>query len=659
MSGRNLPPHRLQRWVEGPVAPILLLAIFFVAGLVSLWGESATFDETAHLPAGLSYWQQGDFRLNPEHPPLAKLWAAFPAWIAGWGEPNYDANAWNGTPVSGQPGLRSGASEWVFGYEAMNGPVGHTARSDPRALLRSGRIAMLLGGLLLGGLVYSWSRELWGPRGAVGSTFLFALSPTMLAHARLVTTDLPTALGFVATLWAADRWRRQPTPPRLAALAACCGAALIIKFSTLLLLPALGLGFSLHLAATPADQRRGFALRLVRWVVPAALLVWAIVWAAYGFRFGASPDGYSLNWGVIGSGGRGPGLEGADLPGWLARLHGWRLLPEAYLYGLAYVLGGAARRLAYLNGVQSIVGWWYYFPIAFGIKTPLSVLGSLGLGLVVVARGALWRDRRLWFPAAGILVYLGVSLASSLNIGHRHLTPIYPLLFVLLGGLVPWACTRSRRILLAVLASIHLAAFVIASPGYLGYFNLIAGGSTGGPRFLLDSNIDWGQDLPSLRGWMDREGIDEVALAYFGTADPLAYGIPHRKILRVHDFAPQMPRSRPRVDDWVAISVNLVHGLYYDEDQEVAEAVTGRRWVTGPKVRAWVALRDQLSQQGRPHPSLLDWLTEEGLLTAQQRNSVEASLLSPLFKRLAAREPEARAGRSIWIYRIGSDDLGS
>ena len=642
---RRFLPH----WLAPRRAAGALLFLYIAAGAWSASLESATFDETAHLPAGLSYWHRGDFRMNPEHPPIAKQWAALPGWILGLGEPNYESTAWVGArPL--EDGSRTDANEWIFGFETLNGRVRSEARRDPRPLLLSGRLAMLTVGLLLGWSVFRWSSQIWGPEGGLISLSLFALSPTMLAHGRLVTTDLPTALGFTATIWAWTCWARQPSRGRLILAALALGGALSIKFSAVLLLPVAAAAGVLAIAwASPgAARRRRF--RQVAWSAPAAIaIVWFVIWAVYRFRFDAAP-GYRLDWSIIGTGSDSVRAADADAPGWLLRALSLRLLPEAYLYGLAYVLGGAARRLAYLNGEQSVVGWWFYFPEAFLLKTPLPTLALTAWAAVEAIARRAWRRRALWLAAGAAGLYALVSIGSSLNIGHRHLAPLYPLLFVALGGLVRLAVGWRKRLLVGLMASATVA-FAIATPAYLSYFNLLSGGPRGGSRYLLDSNLDWGQDLPRLGRWMQREGVDEVWLAYFGTADPRVHGVRFRKLRMAHDFYPDVPGGRPVSGDLVAVSLNMLHGLYVDTDGDVASAVTRRRWVSGEVIQEWVRLRDQRSLSGRPHPSLLDWLVEAGHLPASRVPAVEAGLLGVYLERLRTAGPIARPAPSIHVFR--------
>jgi hypothetical protein len=614
----------------------VLLLLFAAAAANSLVRESATFDETAHLAAGYTYLDRADFRLNPEHPPLFKGWAALPLWLGSLAEPDYASAGWEG------------GNQWLFGYELLNGPLHDPQRRSPSRLLTPARMAMLVPALLLGLIVYLWSREIWGDGGALVSLFLYCLSPTMLAHGRLVTTDLPSALGFTAVLWSMWRFCRSPSAARAALCGVSLAAALLMKFSALLLLPIMAL-LALMWAlwpGVPGDRRRRRWLWILVLALIAGVLAYGGLWAGYGFRYAACEPGHSLDWEVITPTG---GAAGAAVR---MALDG-KMLPESYLYGLAYFLGGAQRRVAFLNGEQSIIGWWHYFPQAFLMKSPPSLILILLLLAVAALRRGLWRSFNGWYVALPIALYVGVSILGNLNIGHRHLAPLYPLLFLLCGGLsLVWKGSRAARVAAVAVLAGYAISFAAATPGYLSYFNFTAGGSKGGWRYLLDSNIDWGQDLPRLKAWMDESGIPKIHLAYFGTADPSAYGIRYEKIHMAHDYYPQRPPRMPRSGDHVAVSVNLLQGLYIDRDEAFARELHRRGLIRNAQVREWLDLRDRLSNENRRHPELAEWAVERGLIDEATRRDVGSGLLYARFARLRdEEEPVARAGDSILIYR--------
>ncbi len=651
----------LHRWTV-PLA-CLLLAVFFAAGFLSLRDDSATFDETAHLPAGLSYLERHDFRMNPEHPPLPKLWAALPLWLGGEMRADYESDAWRGYSV--QPGttMKTGADQWEFGFETINGPLDAQARRDPADALVPGRTMILLWGVVLGALVFAWSRELWGDAGALLSLALFALSPTMLAHARLVTTDTAAALGFTATLWAFWRFTRSPGWGRAIAVGLCFGLALTMKFSALLLVPMLAL-MALMWVTLPKlrySEAGAHPVRLERWersqrssrAVLCLLLTVALalpcIWAAYGLRYVAVPDpAYTLDWPAakLGDGTRAEVIQTALE---------YRVLPQAWIYGLAYTLGHSDTRRAYLGGEVSETGWWFYFPLAFLLKTPpallLLLIATVALGL---RRGG-FRSYDGWCLAAPALIYLAVSMASNLNIGHRHLAPLYPLIFVGAGSLVLHVASwKPGRWLLGACLAAYAGSFALATPGYLSYFNLFAGGPAGGARYLLDSNLDWGQDLKRLRAKVDTLGIERVRLLYFGTADPLAYGIEHQPVQMFLPFRPVPPPSpdntlplynnHPGRPDWVAISASMLHGLYLNADDDWPRLAIHLGYASPRHVAEW-----RQDPRGLP---FREFLLDRGIVDVEIAEWLDAHTRTAWVARFREMEPEARAGDSILLYKV-------
>ena len=607
--------------------------LLLYAGLASfsLRRESATFDETAHLPAGVSYLERFDFRMNPEHPPLAKAWAAVPIVLSGGPRVNDRGAAWER------------GDEWTFGFEMLNGPVESAERRDPADLLVPARSMMVVSGMLLGVAVFLWGRELWGDRGGLLALALFALSPTMLTHGRLVTTDLPAALGYVGVCHLAFRYWKRPSSARAAAVGAALGLSALVKFTTLALVAIVPVVLAI---AWRTERRpwtnwlRGFAL--------AALVAITTVWAGYGFRWAASPDPlYRLPWSAVEE--HAEGSVGTRLAVALRDTH---VVPEAFAYGIGYASTRAGARLAYLNGEESYVGWRSYFPVALALKTPPALFA-----LAMWAAAFVWASRRdgpAWlFLVVPPVTYFAISVASNLNIGHRHLAPLEPFAFVACGALAPAVRSRTSRLALAATLVAYAGSAALATPGYLAYFNAFAGGKRGGPAHLVDSNADWGQDLPALRRWMEREGADRVALAYFGTADPRAYGIAYRKVRMVHDFRPHEGSAPPQPGEYLAISVTLLHGVYLDRDREFAESAVRRGTLARVAVDEWLALRDREVAANRDVPDLATWAVAQGRIDRDAADDALASTLWDLVRRI--REglvPVGYAGDSIRIYKL-------
>ncbi len=630
-----------------PAAALLLILVG--CGVWSASRMSATFDETAHLPAGITYLDRWDFRHNPEHPPLAKAWAALPLWFSGAARPDYGSPHWIGSHVPPGDPRRSRADQWKFGFELLNGGIGDPVRRDPSRLLFPARVAMLVPAILLCLLVQAWAGELWGRRGGLLALGLCALAPATLAHGSLVTTDLSAALGFAAALFAFRRFTKAPGAGRAILAGAALGGALLVKYSTLLLGPILAVLAVVWAvfgdgAAGSRGRRAGAA---AAGLLAAFATAFVVLWAGYGFRFSAVSDpGYRLEWESV----------EPDDPASRAILaaRDLRVLPEAYLFGLAYARGGAARRLAFLDGEESLVGWWRYFPEAFLLKTPLAFLGLLLWSAASGIRRARGRSLEGWTLALPVAFYLAVSMAGNLNIGHRHLMPVYPLLFVAAGRAASFfEGPRGRAVAAWALVAGCAASFAWTTPRYLSYFNALGGGNRGGWRHLVDSNVDWGQDLPALRSWVDRNGGPTVHLAYFGTGDPKAYGIPYRKVKLVHDFRPAEPSSRPSSGDLLAVSVTLLQGVYLDGEREFAEEAVRQGRAGAARVREWLALRDASAREGRRVPGIADWMVASRVLTEAERREIERPLLSTWMRRVRdTLEPIGRAGDSIRIYRM-------
>jgi len=627
-------PHR--------AAVPVLLALFLVCGFVSMSGDSATFDETAHLAAGVSYLETGDFRLNPEHPPLAKLIAAAPLVLLHRGGGDYGSRFWTGTPLAAGDARRSHTFEFPFGFEFLNGPMESSTRRDPETRLMPARCAVLGLGALLALVVYAWARALYGPSAGLFALFLAVTSPTLLAHARLVTTDVPAALGFIGTMFLVWRWLAVPTWPRASAAGAALGAALLFKFSCALLAPVV-----VVLAAIALVSGRLDAKRAVAGIALIAAIAYLSLWAGYGFRYAASSDpGYVLEWNDL------EGDARSSPPIVFAREH--RLLPEAYLYGFAFAKSQAVGRIAFLDGEQSLAGWYRYFPEAFLLKTPLAFSA---LAIWVLAAGLIrTRGRSFdgWCVALTPLVFAALAIQSRFNIGHRHLTPVYPFLCVAIAPAAAWLDRSGARAwAVAALIGSCFVSSVLAFPGYLSYFNVAAGGARGGAQHLVDSNVDWGQDLGRLKHWMESHGVPEIDLAYFGTADPRAYGIAFRKVALYFDFFRDAPVVRPTAGRYLAVSVTLLAGVYMQGERDFAKEVVRRGFVPRSKVDDYLADNEARRLRGLSLVHVADWMAARGLIMAEQRTIAEDAIPATWIAHVRdTLTPVGWAGDSIAIYRV-------
>jgi hypothetical protein len=361
----------------------------------------------------------------------------------------------------------------------------------------------------------------------------------------------------------------------LAGLAA--GAAFATKFSAVVLIPILivlasvvvlsraPLGFDV-----PRSRPRTATGRLSKLAVLAGALAvmaaaaLALLWATYTFEARMTRDAdaaLALGWARL----ERPGLVGAGL----RALHASGLVPDAYVYGLATVVRDSASRPAFLFGEIREGGWWYYFPVTFALKTPLALIGLLIL-LVLRRRGASGPRPRAWlFVWTPVAIYAAAAMASGLDIGHRHLLPIYPFLFAAAGAGAAWALAArgAARFAVLVLCAWYGGSVLRVHPHYLAYFNELAGGPAGGWRYLADSNVDWGQDLRGLKRWMDDNGVDHVKLSYFGTADPAYYGISCDRLPGKTQPDPSAIVREIAPGDVVAASVTNLQGVFLTPEE--------------------------------------------------------------------------------------------
>jgi len=390
---------------------------------------------------------------------------------------------------------------------------------------------------------------------------LYCFDPNFIAHSCLVTTDVGVCFVMTAAVYFFWRWCRRPSIVNASLFALAFAVAQIVKFSALFLF------ILIPILALFAFRKRG--LRAFALYAIGLATAWVVIWAAYGFRFAASESPLPMKQAVdewyaklhfIGSG---ETLTDESLrraaettpTGWFGRVleleYDHHLLPEAYVYGIAQMQSFGALRTSYLRGEQSLTGFRSYFLQAFLYKTPIATIIAILCALFIAFRSRR-REPFLLIPAA---LYLGFALSSHLDIGIRHLLPMYPFLYVLCGIL-------ARRFFVAAAAA-ALSCFVVFAPfdpmwgRHLSYFNELAGGPTSGWKILSDSNIDWGQDLPRLRDWLAAHGAadQKINLVFFGPADPHYYGIRYADVL--HDE----PLIRPA---YLAISITWYSGADSD-----------------------------------------------------------------------------------------------
>ena len=495
------------------IAAILILALFVAVQSITAPGDAPTVDEQAHIARGLSYLRTGDLRLYIGHPPFINLLEALPLAARDDVTLPLDSKAWE-------------HADWIAFSDEFLWKRGN----DVGAVIHLARIPVVLLAAGLGFLVFRFACEVAGPAAGLAALLAFVLDPNLTAHSRIATTDLGVTALLFAAVYAWRRMALSPRPGWIAAAGVTLGLALVSKFTAMLWVPVLAIG-----ALLMSEERR----RAWRWLVPALLVAGLAAWAVY--RFEARPIA---------------GL-GVSLPVPLA----------SYWEELLWLVDSVNEMPYYLFGEISRAGWWYYFPVALLVKTPLPLLIGAASGAVLWARGgaARRRDLLLVLPPA---VYFSTTLVWSFNVGYRHLLPILPHLHVLTGLVVAWTWRR-QRLAPRALAAAGLGWLAVSAlaiyPHHLSYFNELAGGPANGYRVLVDSNLDWGQDLIRLADAVRAGDLNPVHVSLLSTAKPPYYGIdeidlPPKPALNWHPLTPE--------PGWYAISVSNLAGATVPQDPD-------------------------------------------------------------------------------------------
>ena len=505
-----------------------LLVFVFVIGVLSIKDDSLTMDELAHLPAGYSYLTQKDMRLNPEHPPLVKDLAALPLLFIKNIQFPSEIPAWQ-QDLNGQ---------WDFGryflYETGN---------PAEQMIFRGRLPMILLLILLGFYVFKWTKELFGNCTALLALFFFSFSPTLLAHGRLVTTDVAAAAGvFIATYYFIKALRF-PTFRNIIVAGIVFGIAQLLKFSVILLVPFFGL-----LGLVWWLVKSGTFLQTVKICFLVFLIGFALIWPVYQYHVWNYPAEKQLQDAQVYLKDTIEPLKTVIL--WAADKPIIRAYAQ-YFTGLSMIFQRVAGgNTTYFLGEVSNLGWRTYFPIVYLIKEPLAfhILTLIALLYAIflikkssIAEASVRQEKRFislikdWLKShfsefamlTFVLLYWVVSIKGNLNIGVRHLLPVFPLTIVLVSSIIAKLLKEPHlKIKYAVLLVLILwqAISVISAYSHLlAYFNEAAGGPDQGYKYVVDSNLDWGQDLKRLKDWTEENNVEKIYIDYFGGSSPEYY----------------------------------------------------------------------------------------------------------------------------------------
>jgi 4-amino-4-deoxy-L-arabinose transferase-like glycosyltransferase len=495
-----------KRWIWIAAAALIALQVAQFAYIVHR--ESLTWDEDDHMFAGYMMWKAGDFGLNPEHPPLVKLLATLPLlgekmWV---------------------PTLKNNRD---FKLEAYQDGRDWLARDDGAGQRLVFRMRMAAGLLAVGLsiVVFFAAREWFGAGAALIALVLLVFDPNILGHSALVTTDVGVTLFFLLSIYAFYRYVKQPSLARLALAGIAAGLLLATKHSGILLAPMLVLLIAYEVLFAAKGTRGRTALRLTGAFAAIVVIGVAVLWAFYGFRYAARPAGLALSTPLADYVKPLSHFEQGGVMT-IARLH---LLPESYLMGLVDVKRMAQFYPTFILGRQIAHGVWWYFPVVIGIKTTLGLLALVLLSLFAILTRRLNKPREIAYILIPWIVYLAVAILSGMNIGSRHILPLYALAAILSGAGVMALSANSRawKWVCGVLIVAHVVSALAVFPNDIAYANEAWGGPKNLHNLLSDANVDWAQQLISVKKWQDQHPNEECWFAYFAypEVDTATYGI--------------------------------------------------------------------------------------------------------------------------------------
>lgn len=497
---------------------VLCLILFAAQAAFSASTKSATFDEEYHITRGYAYLRTGDFRMSFSHPPLVNAWSSLPLlWFPEINLP-LDHQSWE------DGNLLQFADEFLW-----------RANENPGEIVAAARLPVIALGLLLIVTMFWWTRMLAGASASALVLILATFDPNLLANSRLATNDLGLTCFLLLAIWRLWCWLERPSRMNIILAGLFAGATMATKYSGLMVWPII---FFIMLIYPGYTHRRLIVLASM------GIVACILLWAVYLFDFGPLPGSV---WSIP-----------IPAPFYISNLWG------------TFVDFEVVSRPAFLLGQVSDHGWWYYFPVALAVKNavPLLVLSALGIYPLLRLLGPR-RASVLWLP---FLFFLALGMSGRLSIGYRHILPGIPFLIIIASYTILWReiLGAGRRLVVPIVVILlfwYVAGTVNLFPHYEAFFNELAGGPANGHRILVDSNLDWGQDLPALKQLMEEQGLERVNLSYFGTAVPEQHGINYQplpsfpRFLKGREAQAYNPYTPP--PGWYAISATSLRlGLY-------------------------------------------------------------------------------------------------
>ena len=529
-------------------AAFLVLIIQFGFQVYMANTDSQTTDEGVHLLAGYTYLTKHDYRFNPEHPPLVKYLAAFPLLFMKIDTSQVDSywNKSNNFLYDSWQENRAAAEKFLY-----------SSNNNADQILFFGRLPIVFLTLFLGILIFFIAYRFWGAYGAFVSTTLYAFDPNIMAHGHLITTDIGVTLGILSTLAMGWLFMKNPNRRNILLLGLILGIAELMKFTAIMLYPILIILLGWYIFSIKADWK--LIKRYILSIISVFIISWVIIWAGYGFKTTLAPVVSNIA----------QATKNINDPSYVLPLTNTQttltdktynviryiMVPRDYFKGLFMVLThvGSGHE-SYLLGQISRTGWWYYFPVLFSAKSTIPALALIFTSVYFVFKTKVKRNFYLLF---GALLYLALAMTTKADLGLRHILPIYPILYILVGILtlqnIKWF-----KIAIPILLGLIFIEFLFVKPYYLSYFNQFYGGIWNGYNVATDSNYDWGQDLKKIKTYeSDHPEIKTPVVSYYWDGIP-SYS--YYGINRVSDN-----ELDDRVDYWI-IGASARQSIIYGGD---------------------------------------------------------------------------------------------
>ena len=493
---------------DGNLQLIYLIAVaLLVAFGVQLWFHairtSVTVDEPNHILAAYRHLQCGDFGINPEHPPLLKMLAAAPLMLRDdLVDPPWECGS----------KLTSKFDTFSYGNTFL-------VENGVDSIVIPTRLSAAILSLLLAVLVFTAAWEMFDRVVAIVALAILAFEPNFIAHGSLVTTDVAISATAFGAVYALYRFCKLQSWYSFAVAGAAIGLMLAAKHSAVIFLPVLFVLLVIdRVVFDRADHSyRSAILRRIAAFAGILVIALSVLWAFYLFRYRAVPNESAETISIaeyIRENGRPESVQ--SFPAKFTELIGsTRVLPESYVLGMADVIAWGSRN-TFIFGKNYPTGQWFFFPVAFVIKTNVALLLLFPLGLLLPF---LVREKRreavfLLLPA---LTFFAVATNSNFTNSIRHILAVYPFLMIAASAGAVWLARRYRLALIAlpIILVYSAVASVRTAPSYLTFANDFFGGTDNTRKYFSGANVDIGQSMKLVNEYIAEHDIKECWIAGF------------------------------------------------------------------------------------------------------------------------------------------------